>query len=649
MKNVFLFLLSLSSLQAQINLDSLLRVNPSLPETSQVDILINNCWLMRNKNPQLAKKYGEEAISKAKKSNKKNLQAKAMNILGVVYRNLGEHEKALDLFNDALNIAIETKDSIQMAYSYNNVGGIYRLQGNNSLALEYVYRGLEIFEKFNHAEGKAFCSINIGLIYKNQENFDQALEHFMNVLQLRRKTKDEPGIALTLILIGETYIAKEDINNALKFYLLAEAKYKKLNDLRGLASAWGGIGKVYELKGEYEKAINYHTRALNYSRELNYLDGQVMNLNRLAIIHAKLNKLKEAEEFLKQAKSLAKYLSAAYLVLDCYNQWINYYEIINDYKNAFYYSKKIDTVKDSLISKQNVSVIKTMESIYKAEKSEREKAILQKDKELAEKQRDYFILITLLILLIAVITYSRYITKKIANEKLKKLNLMKDTLFRIIAHDLRNPFSIMFGYINLLKDNYDTLNDEEKLTFITNMGKAAKQNLHLLENLLLWSRLQTGKLEVNMRVLDLYEIIIENFLALSELAKDKNINLETSINDELKVKADENMLNFILKNLIHNGIKYTHKGGKVYVSAEKMDKFVKINIEDNGTGLDELTKSKLFEYDLNKRKNGTEGEGGSGLGLIICKEFIEKLGGNLYVFSELNKGTKFSFTLPSAN
>ncbi|MDH7603667.1 MAG: tetratricopeptide repeat-containing sensor histidine kinase [Melioribacter sp.] len=649
MNYIFLFLLNIPLWNVQVNFDSLLKANSTLPETTQIKILIDNCWLYRNSNPKFAIQCGDEAIKKAKRIENKKLHSEALNLLGVVYRNLGEHEKALYLYNDALNLAIESKDSIQIAFSYNNIGGIYRLQGNNPLALEYVLKALNIFEKFNHKKGIAFCSINIGLIYKNQGENDSALEYLMNTLEIRKEINDEPGIALTLNLIAEVYTAKKDLKNAMNYYLLAESKYKKLKDKRGIASAWTGIGNIFKLKNDYNKALYYHSQALNLSEKLDYNEGKLNNLNKLAIIYAELNRLEEAKEFLNRAKETIKNLKAAYIILESYKQWIRFSEIIKDYENAFYYSQKYNAMQDSLFNQRNISIVATMESIYKAEKSERENAILQKDIELAERQRDYFIVITLLILLISVITYSRYITKKIANEKLKNLNSMKDTLLRIIAHDLRIPFNVLFGYLSLLKDNYETLSDEEKLSYLNNMEKAAKQNFHLLENLLLWSRAQTGRLEIDIKELCLYEIVLENFSIFNSVAKTKNILLETNVPEDIIVKADENMLNTILRNLIQNGIKFTNEGGKVLINAERENKYVKITVEDDGIGMDDETINKLFELDINKSRNGTAGESGTGLGLILCRDFIEKLNGKLFVESQINKGSKFIFTLPSAN
>ncbi|MCX7798685.1 MAG: tetratricopeptide repeat-containing sensor histidine kinase [Melioribacter sp.] len=648
MNFIFINCFAITILIAQINLDSLIKSNSSLSKTEQIEILLNYCWAYRSRDPQFSIQCAKEAIKRAESIQNKKLKAKALNLLGVVYRNLGYHEKALSLYNEALSLSIESNDSIQIAFSFNNIGGIYRLQGNNPLALEYVLKALRIFEKFNFIEGIAFCTINIGLIYKNQEDYDNSLSYLERTLELRKQLDDKQGIALTLNLMGEVFYSKRDIENAMKYYKLSEAIYKNLKDKRGLASVWGGMGNVYEAKNDIKNALNYHKRALEYSKRTSYMEGQIMNYNKLAILYAKKNDFSKAEEYLKDAQKLAEKTKTAYLLLECYKHWINYNEIIKNYEKAFEFSQKYITLKDSLMNERNIMAVKSMEAFYKAEKAAKENTLLMKDIQMTEKQRDYFIVITLLILLISVITYSRYITKKVANEKLKELNSMKDTLFRIIAHDLRIPFNTIFGYLGLLRDNFNSLDDDEKLSYIVNMEKAAKQNLHLLENLLLWSRSQTGRLEIELKPLDLQEIVMENFSMLSSIANNKNITLQTNIVDGVKVLADENMLNTILRNLIQNSIKFTNIGGKVTVDSLEEDEFVKVIVEDNGIGIDKEIMDKIFQLDGNKSRTGTIGESGTGLGLILCKEFVEKLGGKIQVESEVNKGSKFIFTLPSA-
>lgn len=232
-------------------------------------------------------------------------------------------------------------------------------------------------------------------------------------------------------------------------------------------------------------------------------------------------------------------------------------------------------------------------------------------------------------------------------DELKLLNKTKDKFFSIIAHDLKNPFITILGFCDLILSDYAELTEEEKLFYIKEMKKSADLNHNLLQNLLQWSRSQTGKIEFSPQKLELIEVINENFLLLSKSAEKKQIQLLHSIAGNLRVTADGDMLNTIMRNLLTNAIKFSRKGGKIKVTAEQKNNFVELCVMDHGVGMDQITLNYLFKLDAAHSTIGTENELGTGLGLILCKEFIEKNGGKIWVESEVGKGSKFYFTLPA--
>lgn len=232
------------------------------------------------------------------------------------------------------------------------------------------------------------------------------------------------------------------------------------------------------------------------------------------------------------------------------------------------------------------------------------------------------------------------------SEELKELNTTKDKFFSIIAHDLKNPFITILGFSDILLADYNELSDEERKYYISEMEKSATLSHNLLQNLLQWSRAQTGRIEYNPRELQLLNIVEENFQLLKNTAGEKKIQLKQNVADGLTVNADEDMLNTVLRNLLTNAIKFSNENGVVEVNSKINENFVEIAVKDNGTGMDEDTISKLFRLDTTNSKPGTAGETGTGLGLILCKEFIEKHGGKIWVESEISKGSTFLFTLP---
>ncbi len=233
-------------------------------------------------------------------------------------------------------------------------------------------------------------------------------------------------------------------------------------------------------------------------------------------------------------------------------------------------------------------------------------------------------------------------------EELKNLNATKDKFFSIIAHDLKNPFITILGFAELLLADFEELTDEEKKYYVEEMKKSAEISHALLQNLLQWSRTQTGRIEYNPQKISLNQIVEQNFSLLKLTAAKKNIALESSIGSDIILSADEDMTDTVIRNLLTNAVKFTSSGGKVSVKAAKINGFVEIRICDTGVGIDEETKSRLFKLDSAISTAGTSNEKGTGLGLIICKEFIEKHGGKIWVESEAGNGSTFIFTLPSA-
>jgi signal transduction histidine kinase len=232
------------------------------------------------------------------------------------------------------------------------------------------------------------------------------------------------------------------------------------------------------------------------------------------------------------------------------------------------------------------------------------------------------------------------------NKQLKEVNATKDKLFSIIAHDLRSPFNSILSFSELLKENikdYDIYKSAEIVGFI---NTSATHTLNLVDNLLAWANTQTGQIEYKPENIKLVPIFQDVLAVLNSSATTKNIKLISSLSDDIVVYADQNMLSTVLRNLISNAIKFTNPEGMVDINAVSKQDHIEISVTDNGVGITEENKKKLFGADVNFTMRGTENEGGSGLGLVLCKEFVEQHQGKIWVESEVGKGSKFVFTLP---
>lgn len=229
---------------------------------------------------------------------------------------------------------------------------------------------------------------------------------------------------------------------------------------------------------------------------------------------------------------------------------------------------------------------------------------------------------------------------------LQESNRTKDRFFSIISHDLKGPLNSLTGLLQILVKYVDSFSKEELKEFAGNMDKSVRNLLDLLNNLLQWSKAQSGNIEYRPKKADLQKVVTETIDVLSGLASNKGIELKAHIPVGLLIYADVDMLSFTLRNLIFNAIKFTHKGGKVQVEATNKSEMMEIAVIDNGIGISNHDMAKLFKIDTYHTTNGTANEMGTGLGLILCREFVEKNGGKIFVESEVNKGTTFKFTVP---
>ncbi len=268
-----------------------------------------------------------------------------------------------------------------------------------------------------------------------------------------------------------------------------------------------------------------------------------------------------------------------------------------------------------------------------------------------------FILITAVILIFALILYSRerqlkkqklLLEKSVAikTAELNELNASKDKFFSIIAHDLKNPFNTIIGFSEMLQDA--VLSNDPKIIYkyASMINISSVQTFRLLENLLEWANSQRGKISFVPVVFNISELVKEEFSMLDDMAKGKNIELKNNVPEILTIEADKNMIRTILRNLITNAIKFTHKNGKVEVNTIMYKNHLEISVSDNGVGMSKDIMDKLFKIDANLSSRGTENERGTGLGLFLCKEFVEKHGGKIWTESEEGKGSTFKFLLP---
>ena len=244
-----------------------------------------------------------------------------------------------------------------------------------------------------------------------------------------------------------------------------------------------------------------------------------------------------------------------------------------------------------------------------------------------------------------IITSNEVLRKQ--KDELNELNAMKDTFFSILAHDLKNPFSSLYSLSELVVDNYDHMDEEEKMTLLKKINKSSELIYNLLNNLLTWSRSQRGDIDYSPEKLILSNLVDVNINLHKVHAEKKGVRFTSAVSNELLAYGDREMINTILRNLINNAVKYSQEGGGIEVRVNEKGEFLEVIVSDEGIGISEENAEKIFRIDTKYKSPGTSGETGTGLGLILCKDFAEKNRGRIWCESQEGSGTKFYFTIPA--
>lgn len=614
--------------------------------------------------------------------------AQRNNDIGISYRTIGNNEAALNYFFDALKIFQTIGDKPNISRTCNNIGNAYHEQSNLEKALEYYLLSLKAKENIGDKKGMSVTMNNIGVVFKKMKKYPEALEYFRKTLKLKEELGEKKGIAYSLNNIGNIYQTVDNYDKAIEFLGKALKIKEELGDVSGIASSLNNIGNCYNNKGDYTKALGYYLKSLDSYSELKDTAGIATSYLNIANINIKLNKYDDAELYLDKSIRFGKDNNKLDVVALTYYSYSLLYSNKGDNKKSDYYYKLYVSMTDSILSSENQKRVAEMQVKYDVEKKINENEQLKKENErkefqLAEQRRMryFWISLTLMILVTSLALLRLYIIKKktsrlledknmelndknfeledkneklhSANKKLSEseeqltqLNQTKDKFFSIIAHDLRNPFSSLSITLDLLRIHSDKMNKEQYINLISGMKNTIEKADDLLENLLEWSRSQTSTINYSPGKVSLPGTINEIIMLLNGAALLKNISFNFDSTTELTVFADKNMLLAILRNLIGNAIKFTHINGLVEINYRPVNGKAEVSIKDNGIGIPKENQEQLFRLDSSLKTPGTSNEKGTGLGLILCKEFVSRHGCDIWVESEPGLGSSFYFNLP---
>lgn len=544
-----------------------------------------------------------------------------------VFEVVGDHLKSADLINKAMQLSEPFDDSSVLIYLSNKLGKLNALNGRYNEALENYALVLEKNDSVASPLAKAEALFNKAHVHTRKNEYKEALSHHKKALALWRKNKQRMHEARSLNDIGELYRLMKNNDQALRNFVAALRIRTELNDIEGLANSYINAGILYFNQRNFERSIANLELGL-----------EAANSAQSGDLRAKAN------EYLSQ----------------CYKETGNF-------EKAFEHTHAFMELVDFLRREKTDTELVEAENRYELDKKELEIRRLEieqeeRDQKLAMQRKLQNFLFTIIgfgVIIISLIFFL-YLTKRRAtislaaaharvaqqNVQLQQLNATKDKFFSILSHDLKGPLNSFTSFARMLIDHTNHLSKEEIQMLAREIDKNLKNLFALLENLLEWSRSQTGNIEFEPEPFDLHDVLQQNQDLLQPQAGNKGVTIVYTNTKSVPLLAHRHSINTVIRNLISNAIKFTPTSGTITLSVKPDGDAVMVVVADTGVGMSAQTVKKLFRIDTKYSTNGTANEKGTGLGLILCKDFVEKNGGRIGVHSEEGKGSVFYFTVP---
>lgn len=589
------------------NLDSLREVEFSDKESVEfVEYNLKLSKLFRDTDHDLSIEYAETGLEIAESLGNDTLIYKSYKKLAFSYKQKGNLDDALEYFLNALELAKELKRDDYLAITYNNIGVLYIRYDQWDRALDYLNDSREIAEKNSDTVSIANLLNNIGIVHWNNKNFDSSFKNIRESM-------------LISLAIG---------------------------DSSGLISSYNNLGLLQIKMGDTTRALGYYNQAAILAQEQGELWEYANVLNNRAKILLDLHRVEDIMDDLNQAISISKQINSKLLESDSYSLQSNYYQKIGKYDSALIAHKKYSDLKMEVINSETSNKIAGIEKDFE---------LKTKDKHLKElseaNEIQYYLILLLGTSLVSLgififIAYRNSKKNKILareltqrNQELEKMSEDKSKYFTLISHDLKAPLYNISNLSGLVKNYKNDMSEEEYESTLDLLSGSSKQVIDLIDNILTWTKTQTGNIEIQKSQFYVDDMIRNCLKILGPAAEEKQISL---IYNEVgfTMNADKSLISTATRNLISNAIKFSNVDSEVHIKCNELASEWQIEVKDFGVGMTE----EQVDFILSGKSvttNGTRNEKGSGLGLLITKEFIELTKGELEISSEIGKGSTF--------
>ena len=593
----------------------------------------------------------------------------------LIFAKRNDYYNAIDNYNKSKKYYAQIKDTLGVAKVSNSIGLLEIKRGNYGIGLQNSLSAIEIFEEQNLKEELSTAYNNLAEAYYKTNQTDKALDYNFKALEIRRIINDSDGIIASTKNIAELYSISKEHRKAIEYYekVLQILDPEKDKALRG--EILPKLGSEYLRFNEFDKASEYLVEGLKFNRKQDNKEGLLRSLNAIGQLNLQRKKIKLAENQLGEAYKIAQKIDNKAELLENYRLHIVLDSTRGYYQNAFYWQNKFYDLKDSLAKEKEPKFpteIETLpiDNIIKEDiKSENEK--LDQDSQTSKLVNPIFLYVALgLIAILLGLTifnfsktkqYKSQLVKQkkiLADERkknegiaeqienLEEVNQVKDKLFSIVSHDLKDSISSIKAFLDLLKE--DSISRDEFYDLVPELSENANNASALLFNLLNWSKSQMQNLEPKPELFNIQEVFHNKIALVEQKVEDKRIVLIDESQRDFAY-ADKSMLEIVIQNLITNAVKFSRTGDVITVSNQDVNGKALICVEDTGVGISKENIDKLFNANKNFTTIGTKNEKGTGLGLTIAKDLVELNNGRIWVESTVNVGSKFFIELPKAS
>lgn len=611
--------------------------------------------------------YYQSSLEICRKQGYNDLMAARFNSLGNIFLRLSDFVTALSYYDSSLKYAEDNNDLTNMARARSNIATVYYEQGSYSAALKNYIETLSIHEQLGNISDIEASILNLSNVYFRLRDYEKAKQYAQRASEIINLSDSKYNSISCYTTIAMIHNKQKQYDSSLYYLQAAYDAAVPLNNSYIINLLKGNLAECYFNKGNFAKANQLYAESLTKSNELNDVEGVAVAKAGLGQIMVKQGKTQMGLTYLQEGFQLMEDSKMFEQALEISDIIANTYEGLNDYKNAFKYTKLSNSFKDTLDKEDALKSARTLEFEYILDKKESQILLLQKDKnlELSKLKSQRILTISavicfLLVSLIALLVFRNLKQAKQNNQlilqqkeeieiqakELQEMNNFKDVTFSVLSHDLRSPINALTGTMAMLDEGIIT---PEEFTQHKNELNNKLQSVNLmLDNLLQWAKSQMkGEHTLDIERINIRRKTLRTFAVLKDAAIQKNIILATDIKDDLFVHADRNQLAMVLRNLVSNAIKFTPNGGTVSVDAEQADNTIQIKVTDTGVGMSAEQIARLFDGKPNESTDGTVGEKGTGIGLQLSYNFIANHGGDITVCSTPNNGSTFTISLPA--